>query len=54
VERGLLVIYSLDPSEARMDEPDAIPGFLVSFPESPGAPTISYVIPKRYWEQEAM
>jgi hypothetical protein len=38
-----------------MPEPvDAIPGLLISFPESPGAPTIRYEVPRRYWEQEAM
>jgi len=32
---------------------ETIPAFLVSFPESPGAPTVSYVVPRRYWDQEA-
>jgi hypothetical protein len=55
ITRGLLVIYCLNPNQARMPEPvDAIPGLLISFPESPGAPTISYEVPRRYWEQEAM
>jgi Z1 domain len=55
ITRGLLVVYCLNPNQAQMPEPvDAIPGLLVSFPESPGAPAISYEVPRRYWEQEAM
>ncbi len=53
--RGLLVIYAVDPAPAEFDEPaklPAIPGLMVSFPPSPGAPTVSYVMPKRYWERE--
>ena len=54
VGNGLLVLYMVDPAPAQMPEPiEAIPAFLVSFPESPGAPTISYLVPRRYWEQEA-
>jgi hypothetical protein len=54
VTRGLLVVYLLNPAPADMPGPvPAIPGFLISFPESPGAPTITYVVPRRYWEQEA-
>jgi hypothetical protein len=54
VGNGLLVLYMLDPQPAELPEPvAAIPAFLVSFPESPGAPTISYLVPRRYWEQEA-
>lgn len=53
--RGLLVVYCLNPKDAQMSEPvRTIPGILVSFPNSPGAPTISYEVPARYWEQEAM
>ena len=54
VTRGLLVLYALNPALANMPEPiPAIPGFLVSFPKSPGAPTIRYLVPRRYWEREA-
>lgn len=57
VTRGLLVLYPLDPAPARMPQPpavqvSAIVGFMVSFPVSPGAPTIEYVVPERYWERE--
>ena len=52
VTRGLLVLYCLDPAPARI-EVRAVPGFMVSFPASHGAPTVSYRIPRRYWEQEA-
>jgi hypothetical protein len=54
VTQGLLVLYCLNPEDAQLAGVGAIPGFLVSFPHSPGAPTISYVVPRRYWEQEAM
>ena len=54
VARGLLVLYCLNPEPADMPEAvETIPAFLVSFPESPGAPTVSYVVPRRYWDQEA-
>jgi hypothetical protein len=52
VRRGLLALYLLAPEKAGLSGVVAIPGFLVSFPDSPGAPTIQYVIPRRYWEQE--
>jgi hypothetical protein len=48
--RGLIVLYWLDPDRARLPGVDAIPGFLISFPDSPDAPTISYRVPGRYWE----
>ena len=54
VSRGLLVLYLLDLKDPTFDDVPGVPGFLVSFPESPGAPTVSYVIPRRYWEQEAL
>jgi hypothetical protein len=54
VTRGLLVVYALNPVRANMPERvTTIPGLLVSFPHSPDAPTISYVVPRRYWEREA-
>ncbi len=53
VTRGLLVLYCLNPEPAQMPEVDTIPAFLVSFPVSPGAPTVDYVVPRRYWDQEA-
>jgi hypothetical protein len=49
--RGLLVIYALDPACGEL-EGKAIPGLMVSFPRSPGAPTVRFVMPRRYWEQE--
>ena len=54
VSRGLLALYLLDLKDPVFDDVAAVPGFLVSFPESPGAPTVSYVIPRRYWEQEPL
>ena len=52
VGRGLLILYPLDPSPANLDTDRPLIGFAISFPESPGAPTISYVVPRRYWERE--
>jgi hypothetical protein len=59
-QRGLLLLYPLDPARAydaddpRRFEPDFPPivGFAVSFPESPGAPTIEYAVNNTYWQME--
>ena len=52
--RGLLVLYGLDPKPARLEGSiEAIPAFLLSFPNSLNPRTIKYVVPRRYWEQEA-
>jgi hypothetical protein len=51
--RGLLVLYWLDPTPAELHGIEGVPGFLISFPDSPGAPTISYRVPRRYWERVA-
>lgn len=59
-ERGLLVLYPLDPTVAfeagdrrafSQDFP-TIMGFAVSFPQSPTAPTIDYVVTNTYWQME--
>lgn len=54
VTRGLLAFYLLDSEPARVPglSPSLL-GVLASFPESPGAPTINIVMPRRYWEREA-
>jgi hypothetical protein len=53
-ERGLITLYCLDPDPAELAASvEAIPAFFVSFPESEGAPTIDYVVPRRYHEQVA-
>jgi hypothetical protein len=50
--RGLLLLYPLDPAPTGIGDLDVpIFGFAVSFPVSPGAPTVSYVVPNRYWEE---
>jgi hypothetical protein len=58
--RGLLSVYLLDPARAFENAPDlafpsdfpAIPAFLVSFPDSEGAPAVEYVVPNTYWDEE--
>jgi hypothetical protein len=52
--RGLLVLYLLNPRGTPMEGlVEAIPAFLVSFPRIDDAPTIEYMIPRRFWHQEA-
>jgi hypothetical protein len=52
--RGLLVFYLLDPNGTPLaGMVDYIPAFLVSFPRIENAPQIEYIIPQRYWHQEA-
>lgn len=52
--KGLLLLYPLKPGPSGIGGLDVpILGFAVSFPDSPGAPTISYVVPNRYWEEFA-
>ena len=60
--RGLLLLYPLDPDPPAAENTPMLPddpvgiaglegplmGFAVSFPSSPGAPTISYQVPNRY------
>lgn len=53
--RGLLLLYPLNPQSEDGDAlvpdfTDPIIGWGVSFPVSPGAPDIDYVIPRRFWE----
>ncbi len=50
--RGLLTFYLLEPPRGLDELERGLLGFFVSFPESPGAPTINIVMPKRYWESE--
>lgn len=52
-ERGLILIYLVDPVEAELDQDsDPIVGIAVSFPYSENAEEIEYVINNTYWEQE--
>jgi hypothetical protein len=51
-QRGLLLVYPLDPAPPRLNNLGALVSFAVSFPESPGAPTISYMVPNRYWQTD--
>jgi hypothetical protein len=50
--RGLLLIYPLDPGA--IGEPEWLPvmGIALSFPTSPSAATIEYIVTRTYWEQE--
>lgn len=51
-DRGLLLLYPLASEPSKIPDLDVpIFGFAVSFPASPGAPTVSYVVPNRYWEE---
>lgn len=52
-ERGLLLIYLLDPAKAELaSDSRPIVGIAVSFPYSSSAETIEYMINNTYWEQE--
>jgi Z1 domain len=52
-ERGLLLIYLLDPANAEFDDgSDPIVGIAASFPYSEKAEAVEYVINNVYWEQE--
>lgn len=52
-ERGLLLIYLLDPREAGLDaDSDPLVGIAASFPDSDNAEAIEYMINNTYWEQE--
>lgn len=51
-KRGLLLLYPLDPDEAGLDGDNPFIGFAVSFPKSPNAATIEYVVTNTYWNQE--
>ena len=52
-ERGLLLLYPIDPSGAGLPE-DAVPviGFGVSFPASRSATTVKYEVDHLLWETE--
>lgn len=62
-ERGLLVLYVLDPEATSLTSTEGgdeavpplgspVPGFLVSFPRSPTAKPVEYVVPRRYFDLE--
>lgn len=52
-QRGLLLIYLLDPVIAELDaDSDPIVGIAASFPDSDNAKPIEYMINNTYWEQE--
>jgi hypothetical protein len=48
--RGLMLFYLLDPTAGAIDGVEAIPALGVSFPDSPNARPIEYLIPARYWD----
>jgi hypothetical protein len=50
-QRGLLLLYMLDPRAAEIEEIEAIPALGISFPESPTDRPIEYMIPERYWDE---
>jgi hypothetical protein len=51
-QRGLLLLYPLDPRRASIASDQPIIGWAVSFPGSPRAQPIEYVVNNVYWEQE--
>jgi hypothetical protein len=52
-QRGLLLVYPLDPAPAHLENVGgALVSFAVSSPESPGAPTIRHIVPTRYWQAD--
>ena len=56
-DRGLLIIYPLDPTSSQTgpglpEGTDPVMGWAVSFPRSPGDPGINYVVNAQYWNQE--
>jgi len=51
-KRGLLLIYPLDPTEISRAGGLPIMGIALSFPKSPGAAAIEYIVTRTYWEQE--
>ena len=50
--RGLLLIYPLDPSAIGQADSPPIIGIALSFPDSPSAATIEYIVTRTYWDQE--
>jgi hypothetical protein len=51
-ERGLLLLYPLNSDTAKLMDVPPIMGFAISFPKSPHAATIEYVVTNTYWNQE--
>jgi hypothetical protein len=49
---GLLLIYPLDPAEINRSESPPIMGIAVSFPKSPSAAAIEYIVTRTYVDQE--
>jgi hypothetical protein len=50
--RGLLLIYPLDPTTIGRPDGEPIMGIALSFPRSPSAATIEYIVTRTYWDQE--
>lgn len=51
-QRGLLLVYPLDPDAIERPDSPPIMGIAVSFPRSPSAATIEYIVTRTYWDQE--
>lgn len=52
-EKGLLILYLLDPLTARLDSTDCPPvAFGISFPSSNAGQKVEYVAQTKLWEQE--
>ncbi|MED4582513.1 Z1 domain-containing protein [Brevibacillus choshinensis] len=52
VERGLLLIYPLDPEYIGSDQPFPYIGYALSFPASDNAKYIEYLVNNIYWKEE--
>jgi len=52
--RGLLIIYPLDSTEADLAGFNGVPviGFAISFPESASQGAVEYLVTNTYWNEE--
>lgn len=51
-ERGLLLLYPLDPTPAAITFEEPVIGFGVSFPKTKNSAPVTYTVNNVYWEQE--
>jgi hypothetical protein len=51
-QKGLMLIYVLDPAQARLPEDTPVIGYALSFPGSSSAGAIEYVVNNVYYQQE--
>jgi hypothetical protein len=51
-ERGLLLIYPIDPADSGLNDGPPVIGYAISFPGSSKAGTVEYVVNNIYYQQE--